>query len=80
MSNRRPVHPDLAALIDKVWEFKGCCEDLEPRAISEPDAVTIASVSRDLDRLASRLVGIRDKRKRDKSDDNAQLGLGAEGE
>lgn len=80
MISRRPVHADLAALIDKVWDFKGVCEDLEPRAISEPDAVTIASVSRDLDRLALRLVGIRDKRKRDKSDDNTQLGLGAEGE
>lgn len=77
MNTRRPVHPDLATLIDKVWSFKAVCEDLEPRAISEPDAVTIASVSRDLDRLASRLVAIRDKRKRDKTTET-QLGLGTE--
>jgi hypothetical protein len=63
------VNQELRELQDEVWAIKGVCEDLEPRKISKPDSVTLASVKRDLERSKQRLVAMRDKRKRTTDDE-----------
>jgi len=58
------MNANLKALLDEVWAIKAVCEDLERRKVSAPDAITIASVCRDLTRSRDRLVAVRDKRRR----------------
>src|SRR3972149_4877052 len=54
---------------DAAWSLKDLCDDLAPRKLGERDVATLQSVLRDLGRLEQKLVGIRDKRKRDKGDE-----------
>ena len=57
------MNEELRKLLDDVWNMKAVCEDLEARKISKPDALTLASVRRDLARSTARLIAMRDKRK-----------------
>ncbi len=58
------MNEQLRAVQDKAWSLKDLCDDLAARKLSERDVAAFESLGRDLDRLAAKLVGIRDKRKR----------------
>lgn len=66
------MNADLQAVQDKAWDLKDACDDLAARKLSANDIATLQSVKRDLGRLEAKLVGIRDKRKRGGSDDDAE--------
>lgn len=63
------MNEHLQAVQDAAWSLKDLCDDLAPRKLGERDVATLQSVLRDLGRLEQKLVGIRDKRKRDKGDE-----------
>lgn len=78
------MNPNLLSVQDKAWSIKDICDSLEPRKLSQADLATLDSIGRDLDRLQAKLVGIRDKRKRDKAEpagngvEQGELGIGGE--
>lgn len=57
-------NPEVRAVEDAAWDVKDTASDLYGRVLSGPDKAALASVLRDLERLHERLVGVRDKRKR----------------
>ncbi len=57
------TNPALAVQ-NKAWDVKDICDDLLTRTLGAKDLAALESVLRDLERLAQKLIGIRDRRKR----------------
>ena len=55
---------DVRAVEDAAWNIKDIASDMYGRVLSDRDKATLASVLRDLERTAERMVGLRDKRRR----------------
>jgi hypothetical protein len=58
---------EARAVEDAAWDHKVAAADIVGRALSEADCTTLASVQRDLARLLERVVEVRDRRRRKRS-------------
>lgn len=71
----QPMNPELMKLQDAFYSLKDLCDELAPRKLGQGDVFTLQSVQRDVDRLQTKLVAIRDKRKRETAEeDKAAVG------
>jgi hypothetical protein len=57
-------HPEVRAVEDMAWDIKDCAADLYGRSLSEPDKAALGSALRDLERIKTRLVAVRSRRRR----------------
>ena len=84
MTTTKPIDPELQAVQNAAWDLKDLTDDIAWRKLSERDKAMLQSVERDLRRLIAKVDTIQHKRKRaavdEATNDNAQLGLGAEAE
>jgi hypothetical protein len=63
----KQVTGEVRAVEDAAWSVKDAAADLDGRALSDTDKAALASVHRDLERLHERLVEVRDRRRRKRS-------------
>jgi hypothetical protein len=65
-------NPEVRDLEDAAWNVKDCAADLFGRPLSDSDRAVLASVQRDLERLHERLIEVRDRRRRKRSNGAAE--------
>jgi hypothetical protein len=69
---------EARAVEDAAWDLKDAAADVVGRLLSDTDRATLASVQRDLARLLERVVDVRDRRRRRRSNGAADAEPAAE--